>query len=156
MTICFAALKPIPVALCNLNCVFERPRVTSGWVALAVILSWPASARAEQIAVPSGQPLTLHEQLVIPPENRILYLGFLAPALGGEYGVRFDRASTDMDVICESVGIREAGRLIGEGVRIDEVVVRLMERVIPYGEVDPDAAQFLNAYDISGGTCAWI
>ena len=113
-------------------------------------------AMAEVVEVPSGQPITLQERLVVPPENRILYLGFLAPALGGDYGVSFERASTDMDVICESVGIREAGRLIGQGVRIDEVVVRLMERAIPYGEVDPDAAQFLNAYDISGGNCVWM
>lgn len=110
---------------------------------------------AEPIAVPSGQALSLFEKQVIPPENKILYLGFVAPALAGEYGVTFDRASVDMDTICSDLGIGLAGKLIGDGLRIDEIVVRLMERPIAYGEVDETAAQFLNAYDISGGTCEW-
>ena len=125
--------------------------------ALSFLLSVLAlPAHAYDLAVPSGQIVTLDEQLVVPPENRILYLGFTAPSIGGDYAVTFDRASLDMDQLCEVVGIPEAGRLIGEGMRIDEVVIRLMERLIPYGEVDPDAAQYLNAYDISGGNCVWM
>lgn len=122
-------------------------------VALAVL---PLSAHAYDLTVPSGQIVTLDEQLVVPPENKILYLGFTAPSIGGDYAVSFDRAAGDMDLLCEVVGIKEAGKLIGQGVRIDEVVIRLMERLIPYGEVDPDVAQYLNAYDVSGGTCLWM
>ena len=128
--------------------------------AVVVVLSFWAVAGAAQdavdpIAVPSGQSVTLFEEQVIAPENKILYLGFVAPALAGEYVVTFDRASVDMDTICTELGIGLAGKLIGEGLRIDEIVVRLMERPIAYGEVDETAAQFLNAYDISGGTCEW-
>nr|WP_325249257.1 DUF6497 family protein [Amylibacter sp.] len=135
-----------------------RTALCASAVAAALSL-WGGTAMAqdtaEPIAVPSGQPLSLFEKQVIAPENKILYLGFVAPALAGEYGVTFDRASVDMDTICSELGIGLAGKLIGEGMRIDEIVVRLMERPIAYGEVDETAAQFLNAYDISGGTCEW-
>ena len=116
----------------------------------------PLSAHAYDLTVPSGQIITLDEQLVVPPENKILYLGFTAPSIGGDYAVSFDRAAEDMDLLCEVVGIKEAGKLIGDGVRIDEVVIRLMERLIPYGDVDPDVVQYLNAYDVSGGNCVWM
>lgn len=116
----------------------------------------PLATHAYDLTVPSGQIVTLDEQLVVPPDNKILYLGFTAPSIGGDYAVSFDRAAEDMDLLCATVGIPEAGKLIGQGVRIDEVVIRLMERLIPYGEVDQDVAQFLNAYDISGGTCLWM
>ncbi|MBR9861859.1 MAG: hypothetical protein GYB24_00260 [Rhodobacteraceae bacterium] len=125
---------------------------------LLVTLLGAAASQQEQteISVPSGQALSLYEKRVVAPENKILYLGFLAEALGGEYGVTFDRASIDMDTVCEEFGIPLAGELIGDGYRIDEIVVRLMERPIDYGAVDETAAQFLNAYDISGGTCEWF
>lgn len=125
-------------------------------LAVAAVVCLPLTAHAYDLTVPTGQIVTLDEQLVVPPENKILYLGFTAPSIGGTYAVSFDRASEDMDVLCSRVGIKEAGKLIGEGVRIDEVVIRLMERLIPYGEVNPDVAQYLNAYDISGGTCVWM
>lgn len=137
---------------------FARSALCAGAVG-AVVSLWggagAAQGQADLIAVPSGQPVTLFEEQVIAPENKILYLGFVAPALAGEYGVTFDRASVDMDTICTDLGIGLAGKLIGDGLRIDEIVVRLMERPIAYGEVDETAAQFLNAYDISGGTCEW-
>lgn len=124
--------------------------------ACSLLVGGASQAQAYDLAVPSGQTVSLEEKLVLPPDDRILYLGFLAPSIGGDYAVSFDRASEDMDVLCERVGIAEAGKLIGQGVRIDEVVVRLMERMVPYGEVDQEAAQYLNAYDISGGTCVWL
>ncbi len=123
---------------------------------IVAVACLPLSAHAYDLTVPSGQIVTLDEQLVVPPDNKILYLGFSAPSIGGDYAVSFDRAAEDMDLLCEKVGIPEAGKLIGQGERIDEVVIRLMERLIPYGEVDPDVAQYLNAYDISGGTCLWM
>ncbi len=121
-----------------------------------VVVAFGAQSHAYDLAVPSGQIVTLDEQLVVPPDDRILYLGFSAPSIGGDYAVSFERASRDMDLLCETIAIPEAGKLIGQGVLIDEVVVRFMERLIPYGEVDPDVAQYLNAYDISGGTCVWL
>jgi hypothetical protein len=112
-------------------------------------------ARAQEIQVPSGQPLTLYEQLVIAPERRILYLGMLAPLLGGDTPIRFDRASLDLDAICGLLGLPLAHQATIGGDAIDEVVVRLMERPIDYGTTDLEAAQYVNAYDISSGTCEW-
>ena len=121
-----------------------------------VVVCLPLMANAYDLTVPSGQIVTLDEQLVVPPENKILYLGFTAPSIGGDYAVTFDRAAEDMDILCEVVGIPEAGKLIGQGIRIEEVVVRLMERLLPYGQIDQEMGQYLNAYDISGGTCQWM
>lgn len=136
-------------------------RISAGVLATGLLLATLLRAANSQqdvteISVPSGQPLTLYESRIVAPENKILYLAFLAEALGGEYGVTFDRASLDMDKVCAEIGIPMAGKLIGDGTRIDEIVVRLMERPIEYGAVDETAAQFLNAYDISGGTCEWF
>jgi hypothetical protein len=61
-----------------------------------------------------------------------------------------------MDRLCEIVGIPEAARLIEQGEQIEELVIRLMEQLIPYGEVNPDLIQYLNVYDIRQGTCLWM
>ncbi len=136
--------------IANLQLVRCVTVLSVAWVGLVF------PAHAYDLSVPSGQIVALGEQLVVPPDDRILYLGFTAPSIGGDYAVSFERALRDMDVLCETIAVPEAGKLIGQGVRIDEVVVRFMEQLIPYGEVAPDVAQYLNAYDISGGTCVWL
>ncbi|MEM6620366.1 MAG: DUF6497 family protein [Pseudomonadota bacterium] len=105
-----------------------------------------------RLTVPSNQPLEIHETILVEPERDILYIGLVAPMLGGATPVTFDRAIRDIDSLCETLGLPLAAEAGGD---LRELVIRLMERPIDYGTVDPGAAQFSNAYDISDGACQW-
>lgn len=106
----------------------------------------------EESAVPSNQPLELYEAIIVPPEQTILYVGLVAPMLAGDTPVTFDRAARDMDALCDTLGLRLAAEAEA---KISEVVIRLMDQPITYGETRPDVQQFSNAYDISSGACEW-
>ena len=123
---------------------------------IAAIVFLPFLAQAHDLMAPSGQVMTLDEQLVVPPDHNILYLGFTSPLIGLDYNENFDHLSKEMDRLCEIVGIPEAAKLIEQGEQIEELVIRLMEQLIPYGEVNPDLIQYLNVYDIRQGTCLWM
>jgi len=123
---------------------------------IAAIVLLPLLAQAHDLTAPSGQVITLDEQLVVPPDNNILYLGFTSPLIGLDYNESFDHLAEEMDRLCEIVGIPEVAKLIEQGEWIEELVSRLMEQLIPHGEVNPDLIQYLNIYDIRQGTCLWM
>ena len=108
--------------------------------------------------VPSGQPLELFQmELVdVQAEGLTLYLGLLAPMLGDEHApIQHHVADQDMEVICADYAIAMAEGNQPEEGSVTDVSIRLMDRPVPYGVVDPDAVQFMGFYDISSGACVW-
>ena len=123
---------------------------------IAAIVLLPFLAQAHDLMAPSGQVMTLDEQLVVTPDNNNLYLGFASPLIGLDYNKSVDHLAKEMDRLCEIVGFPKAAKFIEQGERIEELVIRLMEQLIPHGEVNPDLIQYLNIYDIRQGTCLWM
>lgn len=119
------------------------------WVWTAVAMAAAAPLAAQSFDVPSGQPIQLYQELM--PGDGLLYLSFLAPEIA-EREMKFDVAAEDLDVLCQSIGLEKMKESDRE---IVEIVIRLFSDPIDYGTSNPDVKQFLNAYDVSNGSCEW-
>lgn len=108
-----------------------------------------AAPAAAQEGVPSGQPLALWEVLWerVEGDGAQVVLRFIAPDAAS---VEADDAQADMDHLCESHALpMTALPYAGAG----SAVVTLMDRPVPRGRVDPDAAQLFSVYALEDGTC---
>ncbi|KAB7615416.1 hypothetical protein F9L33_01220 [Amylibacter sp. SFDW26] len=115
------------------------------------------TAYADLPPVPSGQSLEVFEETfhTTTPTRRQFYLGILAPAIteGGEVG--FEAANADIDVLCEDYALNKAQNPNDGLDAAHEVVIRLMDKPIKYGDSNPDIRQYMGFYDISEGLCEW-
>ncbi len=107
--------------------------------------------------VPSGQSLEVFEEAfhTTTPTKRQFYLGVLAPAIqqGGDVG--FEAANADIDVLCEEYALKKAQNPNDGLDSANEVVIRLMDSPVQYGDSNPDVRQYMGFYDISKGLCEW-
>lgn len=99
------------------------------------------SAAEAQLVLPSGQSAQFVDAI---PEGEITRFRFLAPQIAG--AVSSEAALTDIDWICANFALPRAGKA-------EQLVVSLMDRVVPFGETDPAATQYFEVFNVSGGTC---
>lgn len=107
------------------------------------------------IEVPSGQPVTLMDVVMSAPgpDGLTARFRFLAPAIARDTGtVDFDTASLDMQHLCQTYAL---ARIANTGPQPSQVVISLSDRAVPFGEADPEATQFFEAYRVEDGTCIW-
>lgn len=107
------------------------------------------------IIVPSGQQITLLDVVMDAPgpEGLTARFRFVAPAIARESGtVDFEAASADMLALCQDYVLP---RLANIGPVPAQVVVSLSDRPTAFGEADPEATQFFEAYRIENGNCIW-
>lgn len=107
------------------------------------------------IAVPSGQPVQLLDVVwnAPGPEGLTLRFRFLAPEIARDGGtIGFDTAVADMQALCESYALP---RIADFGPAPAQVVISLADRPVPFGESDPSATQFFEAFSIADGLCIW-
>ncbi len=122
----------------------------------AVIMCLPAPLCAEEtIEVPSGQPVTfldvVHE--APGPEGLTYRFRFLAPAIARANGtVDSDLALEDMAALCESYVLP---RLAALGPQPSQIIISLADRPVPFGQPDPEATQFFEAFRPEGSGCIW-
>jgi Family of unknown function (DUF6497) len=130
-------------------------------LAAVLIVSFAAQAAAEEkdtavaIAVPSGQTVTLIEtvQDAAGPSGLTWRFRFLAPAIARDGGsVDADEALDDMAFLCDSYALP---RLPDMGPEVQQVVISLADREIPFGEPDPEATQYFEAFRPEDGVCVW-
>jgi|GEM_PF-668216 len=126
-------------------------------ILLALGLAFGSTALADLPPVPSGQNLEVFEEAfqIITPAKRQFYLGILAPEIkrGGTVGV--EAAIADIDVLCEAYALQGSQRPADGLGAASEVVIRLMDRPITYGETNSDVRQYMGFYDVSQGQCKW-
>ena len=117
----------------------------------ALILS--ASA-AQALDVPSGQPVTLQEVLVDSVGTQTwLRFRFVTPEIAREGGtVDYEAAAGDMTHLCDTFAIAYAEDYALEG---DIFVISMADRETEFGQADPDATQFFEAYRVQDGVCIW-
>jgi hypothetical protein len=75
-------------------------------------------------------------------------LRFIAPDLRSQ---GFEATAGDMDWLCASHGLPVAALPTS---RSDSIVINVMDRPVARGNIDPDAVQFFQAYEIRDGGCA--
>lgn len=126
------------------------------WRLVAILLSWPGLLCAEEtIEVPSGQTVTfldvVHE--APGPDGLTYRFRFVAPAIarvGGTVGS--DQALEDMAALCESYALP---RLAALGPQPSQIIISLADRAVPFGQPDPEATQFFEAFRPEGSGCVW-
>ena len=104
--------------------------------------------------VPSGQSVALHDVRVDDMGTEVwVRFRFLAPAIGRTQAqVTYAQVEADFVALCETV-VRPY--LAGQRLRPDGVVISLMDRPVPFGQADPDATQFFEAFRITADMCVW-
>ena len=125
------------------------------WLALlGLILPFPAWAD-DDIALPSGQTVTLIETLANIPgsDGLAMRYRFLAPQIARKGGtVDADTAGKDMEWLCNTYALP---RLPKDGPQPVEIIISMSDINVPFGEDHPEATQFFNSYSIADGTCEW-
>lgn len=119
---------------------------------IAMLASAAAAAEAEEIVTPSGMAVTWLETVhgAPGPEGLTARFRFLAPAIAGD--VAFETAAEDMHWLCETFALP---RLSAIGPQPSQVVISLADRDLPFGQTDPEAVQYFEAYRPAGDVCEW-
>ena len=112
---------------------------------------WQVTAEAAEFPVPSGQSVTLQDLFWEEGEELILRVRFLAPAIARDAGsITHDVASADMLYLCEAFVLPQ----IAAGPDSPtQVILSLSDIAVPFGEANPDATQFFEAYIVDGDSC---
>lgn len=112
---------------------------------------WQVTAETAEFPVPSGQSITLQDLFWEEGEELILRVRFLAPAIARDGGtVAHDVASADMLYLCEAFVLPQ----IAAGPDSPtQVILSLSDIAVPFGEANPDATQFFEAYIVDGDSC---
>jgi len=124
--------------------------VRQGAILGIVMLAAPVAA--EEIVTPSGMAVTWLETVhgAPGPEGLTARFRFLAPGISAD--VDFETAAADMQWLCESFALP---RLSALGPQPAQVVISLSDRDLPFGQTDPEAVQFFEAYSPEGEACIW-
>jgi hypothetical protein len=117
---------------------------------LAASAAWSAD-----LDLPSGQEVSLIEQ--ITDEDGVAGLTwrfrFLAPEIARASGrVGAEDALKDMDVLCQTVALPAAK---AAPMPPAQVIISVMDQMVPFGEAAPEATQYFEAYAIKDGACVW-
>ena len=120
--------------------------------ALAIAAGVAAPVAASNL--PSGQVVELYEVLVDEvTTERWVRFRFLAPEIARDTGVlRFSDVEPDLAHLCDTVALPYLAEfdLGGQG-----VVISLSDRKVDFGQTDPDATQFIDAFRVDAGACIW-
>ena len=113
-----------------------------------------AATLANAAEVPSGQPIALHEVLVdAQGEATWLRFRFLAPQITrGEGQVTYADAEPDIIYLCNTVALPYMAEF---ELAAQVIVISLSDRETEFGQPDPDATQFFEAFRIKDGICIW-
>ena len=106
------------------------------------------------LELPSGQSVTLSEVLIdrVADEDWLRFR-FVAPAIARTNGtVGYADAAADFAVLCADLA---RPYMAEQGLSAQVVVISLMDRPVPFGQSDPDATQFFEAYRIEDDACVW-
>lgn len=116
---------------------------------VVLLLAIPVAAAAEEIALPSGQAVTLIETRrdAAGPAGLTDRFRFLAPWIAQ---AEYEDVVPDMDWLCGEVALP---RVISSVPPPSQIVLSLADRLVSFGAADPDAIQFFEAYAIEDGTC---
>lgn len=105
---------------------------------------------AEELSVPSGQPVTFQEMLWDRPGSGLVYrFRFVAPEIGQE-GREYEDVEIDMHHLCETYAIP---RLSDLGPQPSQIVISLSREETEFGVAHDDVTQFFEAYRVEDETC---
>lgn len=107
------------------------------------------------VALPSGQSVTLVETIwnTVGPTGLVTRFRFLAPEINPQNGtISFEAAAEDIAWLCRNFALEQVASF---GPLPSQIVISLEDRPVPFGEADPEATQFFEAFRIENGSCIW-
>lgn len=105
----------------------------------------------ELVAVPSGLKLWLHE-IRREADHGIVRYRFIAPEISRDVGkVSFQDVEADLEALCQTVALPS---LTAEDTPT-QIVISLSDRAVEFGQSNPDATQFFEAFSLQDGRCVW-
>lgn len=127
----------------------SRFRIRGLATAVTLAVGLPAVLYAQQLAVPSGQPLSFLE-FIAEDEAGIVRFRFLAPEIGKGYA--YQDVMQDFQVICDQqvMPVLDANGLVPR-----QIVLSMSAADIPFGEPAPEVLQFFELFRPENGTCIW-
>ncbi|QEE35036.1 hypothetical protein FTO60_04505 [Octadecabacter sp. SW4] len=114
----------------------------------AALIAIAAPALADQPAVPSGYAHELFDA-IFEEEANLWRFRFVSPGLRSD---DFEKVAADFLHLCE-VDILPS--LIASGQSANQIVISIADREVPFGEMDPEAVQFFEAFRVENETCIW-
>ncbi|WP_282127837.1 DUF6497 family protein [Roseobacter litoralis] len=104
--------------------------------------------------VPSGQVIDLFEVLIDQVgEEAWLRFRFLAPGIGrNEFDLSFAQVEGDFEHLCNTVALPYMQQF---ALDTDVISIAMMNRPLEFGESDAQATQYLEAFRVVDGACAW-
>lgn len=109
---------------------------------------------AEEVAVPSGQSVTLAEVLLdsLAGEPWARFR-FVAPGISRVNGrISYDVAIIDMEALCNSYALPY---LDANKTEVARIVISMSDRALEFGASDPAATQFFETYRRENDSCIW-
>lgn len=107
------------------------------------------AVQAQEVAVPSGQPLTFLE-FISENDGALVRFRFLAPQIGEAF--QFEDVVGDFQVICDT---QVMPVLDQNGLSPDQIVLSMSAQDVPFGEPAPDVLQFFELFRPENGACIW-
>jgi hypothetical protein len=107
------------------------------------------------IKVPSGQEIILQDVIwdVPGPQGMVTRFRFIAPAIARNLGaIDFDAAAADMLHLCQDFALP---KVVGSNLVPSQIIISLSDQEMLFGQSNPDATQFFEAYRIENGACIW-
>lgn len=107
------------------------------------------------IELPSGQVVTLLETIwnTQGPQGLVTRFRFLAPEINPDTGsVGFEAAAGDIEWLCQNFAL---ARVSDAGPMPSQIIISMEDRLVPFGEADPEAVQFFEAFRVENGACIW-
>lgn len=104
------------------------------------------------LPVPSGQSVELFEVLldVVDAEDWVRFR-FLASDIGaGTQAKAFEEVQLDFEHLCHAAALPY---LEAYDLAADVVVIALSDREVPFGQPDPEATQYIEAFRVQGNAC---
>ncbi|WP_414897819.1 DUF6497 family protein [Rhodovulum sp. YEN HP10] len=112
-------------------------------------------ATGEVVELPSGQSATHFDTITGEPgpAGLTVRFRFLVPGIARDLArMPATLAQGDMDYLCAEYALP---RLADSGPEPAQIVITLMDRPVPFGQPDPEATQFFEAYRPEAGRCIW-
>ncbi len=121
----------------------------------AILLALTAPAAAEQIAVPSGQRVTLIEVITDAPGSAgdTHRYRFLAPGIArANPTVTREEIFADIGHLCSAFVIPA---LEDSDSTPNQIIISLSDQPVDFGAANPEITQFFEAYAIQDAACIW-
>ncbi|NSX56528.1 DUF6497 family protein [Parasulfitobacter algicola] len=106
-----------------------------------------------EVALPSGQTVTLQDMLIEDTAEPVARFRYIAPAISRQTGyLNYADVEADFQVLCRDHALQ---LLADQGIRPAQVIVSLSDRPVAFGVTLPEATQFFEAFRIEDQSCVW-